>query len=354
MTFSKDRVFWFSVFQHSVKFWLNQVLLILSDEVWAVDDEFFKYIKLGASLMKYQDLIGSSASVNTSFYVGGLVGQLFEQLKLEEAGVGAVIRMLELQGKGYQEKYGKLLGSVIEADKVIVFLKRFEAVNKKWVVPGEVLDVVGVFKEVQEKVGRVSLPTIDWRSAAVLAMVLGGQGVNQQLALLGVGVDEVVQSTEEVPEKDTLLSRMRGDVWTLVSVLLTLLIFIYQEYSDFQKAVERSKFEKQIVTALHDQYRAVKDLTALIELALVKSATQREELFVVRERPATVRGAPMHGSPIQGKLLPNEIGRAIDRKGRWVKIEYYHWLHQEYRTGWVLKHYLDRVPENYSRNGQRY
>jgi uncharacterized protein YgiM (DUF1202 family) len=91
-------------------------------------------------------------------------------------------------------------------------------------------------------------------------------------------------------------------------------------------------------------------LTVLIGQALAKAAIQSEERFVVRERPATVRTEPEHGSPVQGKLLPNEVVRALERKGRWVEIEYYHWLHEEYRTGWVLKHYLERVPASYSKS----
>lgn len=53
---------------------------------------------------------------------------------------------------------------------------------------------------------------------------------------------------------------------------------------------------------------------------------------------------------MEGKLLPNEVVRVIDRQGRWVEIEYYHWLHEECRTGWVLEHYLERVPATYSMN----
>jgi len=45
--------------------------------------------------------------------------------------------------------------------------------------------------------------------------------------------------------------------------------------------------------------------------------------------------------------MPNEVVRAIEKDGKWVEIEYYHWLHEEYRTGWVMKKYLERVPANY-------
>jgi len=86
---------------------------------------------------------------------------------------------------------------------------------------------------------------------------------------------------------------------------------------------------------------------------LPQAAQVPEVRFVVRERPAKIRSKPGHGASLEGKLLPNEVVRAIGRKGRWAEIEYYHWLHEEYRTGWVLKHYLERVPPNYSRNDKK-
>ena len=61
----------------------------------------------------------------------------------------------------------------------------------------------------------------------------------------------------------------------------------------------------------------------------------------------------LHGLQVLVKIQPEslvKIQSARTRKGRWVEIEYYHWLHEEYRTGWVLKHYLERVPASYSKN----
>ena len=87
----------------------------------------------------------------------------------------------------------------------------------------------------------------------------------------------------------------------------------------------------------------------LIEKALMQAAQAPEERFVVRERTATVRSKSEHGSSVQGKIMPNEVVRAIDKDGMWVEVEYYHWLHEEYRTGWVLKKYLERVPANYAK-----
>ena len=75
----------------------------------------------------------------------------------------------------------------------------------------------------------------------------------------------------------------------------------------------------------------------------MQEASRQEQRFVVKERVAVVRSKPEHGAAVLGKLLPNEVVRPISEDGKWIEIEYYHWLHQEYRTGWVLKKYFLRV-----------
>ena len=97
------------------------------------------------------------------------------------------------------------------------------------------------------------------------------------------------------------------------------------------------------------QAQQIQNLTSLIEKTLVQAAQEPEERLVVRDRIATVRSKPEHGSAVEGQLMPNEVVRKTDKDGKWVEIEYYHWLHEEYRTGWVLKKYLERVPANYAK-----
>lgn len=37
------------------------------------------------------------------------------------------------------------------------------------------------------------------------------------------------------------------------------------------------------------------------------------------------------------KRTVNDVVRAIDKDVKWIEEEYYHWLGEEYHTGWVLK-----------------
>jgi uncharacterized protein YgiM (DUF1202 family) len=154
------------------------------------------------------------------------------------------------------------------------------------------------------------------------------------------------------PASDTsekgLLSRKQSDALTLLSLLLTLLIFFYQEYSGQLDKAKTETFQAETTSALQTQARQIQHLTVLIEKALKQAANTPEERFVVRERVAIVRTKPQHGASMEGKLLPNEVVRCIDEDGKWIEVQYYHWIQKEYRTGWVLKKYLDRVPATYA------
>jgi len=263
-------------------------------------------------------------------------------------GIGSVAKMLAQQAEDSRVQTMKLFENMGVGSSIQSYLKDFEHINKQWKVPNEVLGIVGSLKELQDQLGKVALPTIDWGSAAALAKALGHEGIQEQLALLGIEPDGSMLENDEQPERG-LLSRKRLDPSEMLNFLMTILIFLYQEISSQQDKAKTEAFQTQTTATLQVQTQQIQNLTVLIEKALVQAAQVPEERFVVRERPATVRSKPENGSAIEGKLFPNEVLRAIDKDGKWVKVEYYHWLREEYRTGWILKKYLERVPTNYAK-----
>ena len=163
-----------------------------------------------------------------------------------------------------------------------------------------------------------------------------------------INTDGSMRESKELPERG-LLSRKQADALALLSLLLTILVFIYQEISSQQDKAKTEAFQIQTTDSLRAQAQQIQSLTFLIEKALAQAAQVPEERMVVRERFAIVRSEPEHGATVEGKLMPNEVVRSIGRDGKWVEVEYYHWLREEYRNGWVLKKYLERVPANHVR-----
>ena len=273
----------------------------------------------------------------------------FADLVEQASGVGSVAKLLAQQGEASRAQTKHVLESLNVSSSVQRYLNDYMSVNKGWVVPREVLGMVDSFKEIHDRFGNFALPTIDWGSAAALAKVLGREGIQQQLNLLGIEPDGSMHSASETPASG-ILGRRQSDAVALLSLLLSILFFIYQESSNTQQQVKTDAFQTQAIVTLQMQAKQIQSLTILIEKALVQAAQAPEERFVVRDRVATVRARPTHGSTVEGTLMPNEVVRVISKDGKWVEVEYYHWLREQYRVGWVLKKYLERVPANFSKN----
>ncbi|NKF94845.1 hypothetical protein GO290_01926 [Ralstonia solanacearum] len=280
---------------------------------------------------------------------GSSIRSYMKEFAEQTSGIGSIAKLLAQQVEESRAQTKRFFERLSVGSSIRSYLKDFEYINTQWKVPSEVLGIVGSFKEIQEQLGlaQMALPTIDWGSAAALATVLGQEGIQEQLALLGIQPDGSMHPPSEMPEKG-ILSRKQADVITLISFLLIFVIFFYQEYNSAQQQAKTDASQTQNTATLRLQAKQIQNLTILIEKALVQAAQEPEERFVVRSRTATVRSKPEYGAAVEGKLLPNEVVRAIDKDGKWVEVEYYHWLHEEYRTGWVLKKYLERVPATYS------
>lgn len=235
-------------------------------------------------------------------------------------------------------------------------MKAFEEANKSWVVPQSLLDALGPLKALQEQMGRLALPVMGTASAATLASVLGPEGISAQLAKMGISPDGALNIQLSEQEGGIGLSRKNLELMGLLSFILAILIPFYQEISSSQwQAATDQRFEEQAQrmeaqrNALERQAKMIDALSKLLEKALIQEAKRQEERFVVLERVAVVRAKPEHGSAVEGKLLPREVVRPISERGKWIEFEYYHWLRQEYRTGWSLKKYFQRVPAKFEK-----
>lgn len=268
-----------------------------------------------------------------------------KEITEQSIGTGSIANMLAQQAKDSRDRAQSLLDGIGMGDSIQSYLKGFEHINKAWKVPNEVLGIMGSFKEIQNQLGlgTFALPTIDWGSAATLAKAMGAVGIHEQLALLGIESDGSMRTLADLPEKG-ILSKKQADAITLISFLLIFVVFFYQEYNNAQQQAKTDAFQIQSAAVLQEQAQQIQSLRTLIENALVQAAQKPQERFVVRERPTSVRSSPDHGARIEGKLMPSEVVQVIDKDGKWAEVEYYHWLHEEYRTGWVMKKYLERVP----------
>lgn len=267
----------------------------------------------------------------------------FNRLTAQAHGLSAYPHILNVGVDSAMEHARKMLAETSVASGLQQVMKSFEETNKHWAVPSALLESMSPLKAWQEQVGKLSLPVMDWGSAATLAKLLGPEGIESQLTALGINPDGSINANFMVQEEGIGLSRKTMDLMTLLGFILAFLVPIYQELSSAQwQATVDKKLDAQ-ANVLAGQQKMIESLAMLLEKALVQEAKQHEVRFVVRDRVAEVRAKPDHGSSVVGKLLPQEVVRPVSENGKWIEIEYFHWLHQEYRTGWALKKYFQRV-----------
>lgn len=237
------------------------------------------------------------------------------------------------------------------SSQISLLMKSYQDAHKHWEIPRGLVESVGAVKALQESVGRLTMPVIDWSSAATLAKLLGEEGIEAQLAALGIQADgTLLEVGEETTEQENGIGLM--ELLTLLSFIAAFLIPYLQELSsdkwqgktDSELAVHRQLLEKQ-----EQQLIA---LSRLVEKAIEKKTKRANDRFVVLDRMTTVRSDPENGSSIVSKLFPREVVKPLAEQGKWIQIEYYDWLRQQNYRGWALKKYFKRVPAAYTHRDQ--
>ncbi len=270
----------------------------------------------------------------------------------EASGFGSAIKAMQESMQASLVHAQQTIAASSISSTFCQVMKTYEEAQKFWTVPSGLIESVGALKAMQDQIGRLTLPVMDWNSAATLAMMLGPEGIEAQLEALGIGLDGTI--TEEGLQGDAQgigLSRKTLELMTLLSFILAILIPIYQHISSRESQHQTDKKFDAQEQLLKVQARKLEALSLLVEKAFEREAKRIDERFVVLDRVATVRVKPKHGSTVVGNLLPRETVKPIAAQGKWIQIEYYHWLRQEYQTGWVLKKYFKRVPASYRQFG---
>lgn len=209
-------------------------------------------------------------------------------------------------------------------------------------------------KTIKEIIGQhdwmkeIRLPVIDGATAAAVAAMWGRDGVEKQLQSFGIDYQQFLKRIESEPEilQDSQQFKIpQINFWTAFSILLAILMFIYQ----FRDSAQTEKHLVSEIKLSRDEASKSAALLGQLLQALIEEHQTHDEgqtQFIVRTRVATIRKAPEHGAAVIAEVFPNQVVTMLDEGGKWIKVEYFDWINQENRSGWVLKKYLVRVPNS--------
>lgn len=232
------------------------------------------------------------------------------------------------------------------ANQFLEAQKAFSNVQGQWQLPRYLVESISSLAALEAQIGRLTIPVIDWDSAATLARYLGPQGLLDELATLGIDENGELTIGSAAAADGGIISPKVRDLLLILSIIAMFLVPIYQEWSSAQTMARlEGKADAQMVV-LERQAKQLESLSRLVEAAIVKESAHASTRFVVLHRDATVRRRPESGAQTNGRLLPREVVTLVSENGKWIEVRYYHWVLKEYQTGWVLKKYFARVPSS--------
>lgn len=171
-------------------------------------------------------------------------------------------------------------------------------------------------------------------SAIAISKILGPARVNAHY-------EEILKELERVKSvqcKDIDPSLQWSEIR---SILLALLMFLYQEFSSNQM---EERLTDKIDLNKEQLAQQINKVELLIQnIPQLKQTPFKNAEYVVKDRSALVRSAPRNGSKVIAQIFPNQVVTIIDNDGKWIEITYYDWLSSDYMNGWVLKKYLERI-----------
>ncbi|SFM43407.1 hypothetical protein SAMN05421863_102847 [Nitrosomonas communis] len=203
----------------------------------------------------------------------------------------------------------------------------------------------------------VELPVIDEHSASTIAALWGRNGIEKQLQSFGIDYQRFIEDIESESDLNNALQHIQIpqiDFWTAFNILLAIFLTIWQIHLSNQSEERISSEINFSNEKLDENTKFLEQNAKLFEqllLKLIDANSQKEgdkTQLVIGSRVSKIRIEPNHGATITAEVFPNQVVTMLDKKGKWIEVEYFDWINHELRSGWMLKKYLIRIPRKTS------
>jgi hypothetical protein len=118
-----------------------------------------------------------------------------------------------------------------------------------------------------------------------------------------------------------------------LTLVVTLVFFLYSQKLN-------SESELRILNSIRAMEAHFTEQLATLQ------EQKEEDTFYIVERPITLRKGPDTKAPKITLLYPNIKVRVVERRAKWIMVEYFDYLEDVHKAGWVPKKYLKRMKEN--------
>ncbi len=200
------------------------------------------------------------------------------------------------------------------------------------------------------------MSTFDLATTAALARFHGIDGLARQMAALGIDPgeflnEEYLKTEREEPHarsyehRKSMLSTARLDVFQqiLINIIAAYIwvLFIAPTIPNPDLEAQNKNIAK--VELL------IEKLPQLIESQLEDIIRRQLDVspptFVVKDRIARLRTEPVAGASVIALVFPNQKLILLEERGKWIRVEFYDYLTETTREGWVLKKYCLRLAQ---------
>lgn len=195
------------------------------------------------------------------------------------------------------------------------------------------------------------MSAFDLATTAAIARFHGVDGLARQMAALGIDADEYLDDEDIEAQRSEAIVHPQGglsgvSLEVLQQILINLIaayiwaLFIAPTMPNPDLDTQNRKIAR--VESLIEKLPQL--IEAQVETIIRQQLFAADSYFVVNERTARLRKMPEDGSSVLALAFPNQKLKLLEERRKWIKVEFFDYLAQSMREGWVLKKYCTRLP----------
>lgn len=157
----------------------------------------------------------------------------------------------------------------------------------------------------------------------------------------GDSASNPIESSIDEIEQKASLSRTTLSLEFYLSLIFTLMIALMQQSESGDFNVELMKRLDRLESELVEKYEVVAN-------------DEKDSSFYIVQVNVNFREGPSTKHSVLDVLYPNQKVRLVERKQKWIKVEFYDHVKGLHKQGWVYKKYLrllnPKIPSKYQRS----